>query len=69
MQFQVTRIDKNGEEITKNIYYILQFTDSARFVASSVSNLVKNPSEGICKIKCKFGYDDKIWRKVKGTIF
>ena len=31
---EVTRIDKNGEEITKNTSYILQFIDSARFVAS-----------------------------------
>ena len=35
---EVTRIDKNGEEITKNISQILQFTDSARFMASSLSN-------------------------------
>ena len=31
----VKRIDKNGEEITKNMCYILQFIDSARFIASS----------------------------------
>ena len=37
---KVTRIDKNGEEITKNISHILQFIDSARFTASSLSNLV-----------------------------
>ena len=34
----VTRIDKNREEVTKNIYYILQFIDSARFMAWSLSN-------------------------------
>ena len=33
---EVTRIDKSGEEITKNISYILQFIDSARFMASSL---------------------------------
>ena len=44
---EVTRIDKNGEEITKNISYILQFIDSARFMASSLSNLENNLSEGI----------------------
>ena len=37
---KVTRIDKNGEENIKNIYYLLQFIDSARFMASSLSNLV-----------------------------
>ena len=56
---EVTRIDKNGEEITKNISYILQFIDSARFMASSLSNLVNTLSQGIHRIKCKFGDDDK----------
>ena len=53
------RIDKNGEEITNNISYILQFIDTARFIASSLSNLVYNLSEGIHRYKCKFGHDDK----------
>ena len=44
---KVTRIDKNGEEITKNISNTLQFIDSARFLASSISNLVNNLFEGI----------------------
>ena len=56
---EVTRIDKNGEEITKNISYILQFIDSTRFMASSLSNLVNNLSEGIHKIKCKYRHEDK----------
>ena len=56
---EVTRIEKNGEEITKNISYILQFIDSARFMANLLSNLVNNLSEGIHRIKCKLGHDDK----------
>ena len=56
---EVTRSNKNGAEITKNISYILQFTDSARFMASSLSNLVNNLSEGIHKIKCKHRHGDK----------
>ena len=56
---EVTRIDKNGEEITKNISYILQFIDSTGFMGSSLSNHVNNLSEGIHRIKCKFGHDDK----------
>ena len=31
---EVTRIDTNGEGITKNVSYRLQFIDSARFMAS-----------------------------------
>ena len=56
---EVTRIDKNGEEIAKSLSYILQFIDSARFMASSLSNLVKYLSEGIHRIKCKFGHGNK----------
>ena len=54
---EVTRIDKNEEEI--KVSYILQFIDSARFMASSLSNLVNNLFEGIHKIKCKLGNNDK----------
>ena len=59
------------EKNTKNISYMLQFIDSARFMASSLSNLVNNISEGIHRIICKFGHNDKkceTW-KVKGTTF
>ena len=56
---EVTKINKNGEEITKNISYILQFIDSARFMARPLSNLVDNLSEEIHRIKCKYGHDDK----------
>ena len=44
---EVTRIDRNGEKFTKTISYRLQFIDSARFMASSLSNLFNNLSEGI----------------------
>ena len=47
-------MDKNGEKITKNISYILQFIDSARFMVSPLSNLVNNLSEGIYRIKGKY---------------
>ena len=39
---------------TKNMSYILKFIDSARFIASSLSNLVKNLFERVRKIKCKY---------------
>ena len=56
---EVTRIDKNGKEITKHISYMLQFIDSARLMTSSLSNIVNNLCERIHRIKCKFGHDDK----------
>ena len=43
----------------KKLFYILQFIDSARFMAKSLSNLVNNLCEGILRIKCKFGHIDK----------
>ena len=38
---------------------ILQFIDGAGFMACSLSNLVNNFSEGIHRIKCKFGDEEK----------
>ena len=35
---QVARIGKNGEEITKTIYYRLKFIDSTRLMASWLSS-------------------------------
>ena len=40
----VTKTDKNGQKITKYIWYILQFTDSAIFMASSLIFLKENQS-------------------------
>ena len=59
MEKEDTRIDKNGEEVTKSISYILQFIDSARFMASTLSTLVNNLSEENHIIRCKYGHDDK----------
>ena len=39
--------------------YILQFIDSARFMVSSLSNLVNNFSEGINKTKFKYKHNNK----------
>ena len=52
-------VDKNGEEITKNVSYILPFTDSARFMTSSWSNLVNNLPEGLHRIRCILGDEGK----------
>ena len=48
---EVTKIDKNGDEITNTISCRLNFNGSVRFMASSLSNLVNNLTEGIHKIK------------------
>ena len=47
------------KKLEKNISYRLQFIDSAKLMASSLSNLANNLSEGIHKIKCKYGHDSK----------
>ena len=60
---EVTGIHKNGEKITKNISYILQCIDNARFMASSLSNLTNNIFERIRRIKCEFGHNDKTCEK------
>ena len=62
---EATRIDKNEKELTKNISYILQLIDSARIMAGSLSNLVNNLSEGIHRIACKYGHNDKNVRLVE----
>ena len=48
--------------MTENLSYILQFIDSARFMASSLSNPFDNLTGGIHRIKCKFVQDDKKWK-------
>ena len=51
---EAKRIRKNRKETTKTISYKLQFIDSARFMASSLSNFVGNPAEEVRKIKCNY---------------
>ena len=61
---EVIRINKNGKEIIKNISDILQFINNRRFMARFSSNLVNSLAEGIHRIKCKFGRNNKkqeIW--------
>ena len=49
---EVTRIDKKREKILKTTSYRLQFIDSARFMANSLSNLANNLVKEIHKINC-----------------
>ena len=39
---EVKRIDKNGKEIRKDIFYISQFIDGTRFMARLLSNVANN---------------------------
>ena len=50
---EVTNMDKDGNESVVTISYKINFIDSARFMATSLSNLLDNLAEGIHKIKCK----------------
>ena len=50
---EVIKIDEDANESVLTISYKIEFIDSARFVVSSLSNLVDNLTERIHKIKCK----------------
>ena len=47
------KIDKDGNESVAAISYKIKLTDSERFMANLLSNLVDNLAEGINKIKWK----------------
>ena len=58
---EVIKVDKDGNEYIIIISYKIEFIESARFMASSLSNLVDNLEEGIHKIKCKdFNLNTKV---------
>ena len=50
---EITKIDKDDNETVETISCKIKFTDSARFIASSLPNLIDNLKEGIHNIKCK----------------
>ena len=50
---KIRKIDKDGNKSVITISYKIKFFDSARFMTTSLSNLVDNLTEGIHKIKCK----------------
>ena len=43
----------------QTISYTLKFIDSTRFMTSSLSSLLNYLADGIHKIKCKYGHDNK----------
>ena len=50
---EVTKIDKDDNESVVTMYYKIKFINSARFMATSLSNLINNLTEGIHKIECE----------------
>ena len=50
---EITITNKDGNESVVTKSYKITFTDSARFMTTSLSNLADNLGEGIHKIKCK----------------
>ena len=50
---EIKKLMKMVMRILKTISYKVKFIDSARFMVSSLSNLVDNLAKGIHEIKCK----------------
>ena len=50
---EVTKIDNGGNESVQSISYKINFVDSARFMASLLSNLVDNLDQGFIKSNVK----------------
>ena len=71
MENEVTKIDKDGNESVVTMSYKIKSIDSARFIATSLSNLVDNLTEGILKIKCKdcdCFFNMKLSKKIKQNV-
>ena len=50
---KMTKFDNDGNESVETISYKIKFINNAKFIASSLSNLVDNVAKGIDKINCK----------------
>ena len=50
---EIRKAAKHGNEDITTVSYKIKFIDSARFMASSLLNLVNNLAEGIHKTNCK----------------
>ena len=48
-----TKFDNDGNESVATISHKIKFIDNAKFIVSSLSNLVDNVAKGIDKINCK----------------
>ena len=52
---EITKIELDGDKSVETISYKIKFIDSMRFMTTSLSKLADNLTEGIHKIKCKYG--------------
>ena len=50
---RITEVDKDGNESVVAVSYKIKFIDSGRYMATPLSNLLDNLTEGILEIKCK----------------
>ena len=62
---EVMKIDKDGNESVITVSCKIKFIYSERFLATSLSNLVDNLTEGIHKIKCNDCYYFPEYESVK----
>ena len=53
LEKKLKKIDKNVNESAVTISYKINFTDKARYIATSLSNLIDSLTEGNHEIKCK----------------
>ena len=56
--YKLKELMRRGKNL-KTRSYRLHFVDSARFISTSLSNLVNNLAEGIHKTKCKYAHHNK----------
>ena len=65
---EITEINKKGNKTVEIKSYKIKFINTMRFMASSISNLVDNLTEGIHKIKCKNWVCFPEYKSVKGNL-
>ena len=68
IKMEIIKIDKNGNKSDETISCKIKFIDTARFMASSLSNPVYNLSEEIHKIMRKDCVSFREYKRVNGNV-